>query len=367
MVFSAVVWVETAGKRLQFNVPVFADGQIDPFAEIAVELHRLVRHAVNDAQRAEAGGDAVDHAAQVGPLDLQSLFLLQFDLGQLKFLLSFDDVRDVAVDGVQMLRLRSSSCRGQRGGAADPRGAAFCGYAHIQHKGLPAFRNGCGRRTAQRFQLFAVFADKIRLHVAMEEPLVLFARIADHAAHGVVVLDDGIVGEVDFKNADLAGVHQQVMVLDPLFKLVLEPLDVLLLARLRGDVLKAADQPHDLAADDQRAFAGHDVAVFTLRQAFSAYAAGAGAAAQNAQLVVFIGVRVRMPAHLLVILAEDGAHVLKAVIVKERPVGAQEAAVCVLPEDGGMGRGKYICQKRVMPQPVGGSLAAQLCLVLYVA
>jgi len=199
------------------------------------------------------------------------------------------------------------------------------------------------------------------------KPLVLLARAADHPAHRVVIFKEGEGRKVDLHNADLGNAHQQIAVAYLRLELGVETLDLGALPRLSRNVLKAADQTDDLSVDDQRAFARDDVPVLASGHALAAHAVGAHALAQNALLVVPVGVRLRVPAHVLVVFADDVALVPKAIIIQKRAVRAEKTAVGVLPENRGLGRGEDVREQDVLPAPVCGGLALQLRFIVHVA
>ena len=69
--------VQTVQKRAQIDAAVLPHCNVDTLDEITVDLHRFVGSTPPDVQRAETGGHAVDHAAQVLALFAQRGRLLE--------------------------------------------------------------------------------------------------------------------------------------------------------------------------------------------------------------------------------------------------------------------------------------------------
>ena len=129
-------------------------------------------------------------------------------------------------------------------------------------------------------------------------------------------------------------------------QLCVEPADLLALAVLPGDVLKAADQADDAAVHVHRRLAGHNVALLAARYALALYMVGAFAG-QHTQLIVPELPGSSVPTHLFVVFAEYLLFGAEAVIVKKGPVGTQKATVCVLPEQRRLGGAEDVLQQRI--------------------
>ena len=68
-------------------------------------------------------------------------------------------------------------------------------------------------------------------------------------------------------------------------------------------------------------------------KAVSQHLMGGNALLNHPLLIIFKGLRVHVPAHFLIILADDGLRRGEAVIIQKLPVGAEKPPFAILPEN----------------------------------
>src|SRR5574344_1881818 len=104
----------------------------------------------------------------------------------------------------------------------------------------------------------------------------------------------------------------------------------------KRNIFKTSYKACNLSVNIQRRFACNDITILTVRYTFSWNTIRASSCLQHLYFIIFIRIRIGMPAHLFVVLSNKHAFAWKIIIVKKRFVHSKETAIRVFPKESGL-------------------------------